>query len=113
MAEMNDTFNAIFSLAKDGRDIRDEGLPPEEFAAHLLVAESVLDQIADEVKAGKKSIKDYRELTGETLNKARRNPNATLDEFAEPEMPRGTNLDNFATEEANQQPQDSAEEVAT
>lgn len=113
MAEMNDTFNAIFSLAKDGRDIRDEGLPPEEFAAHLLMAESVLDQIAEKVKAGKKSIKDYRELIGETLNEARRNPNATLDQFAEPEMPRSTGLDNFATEEPHQPEQDSAEEATT
>jgi len=113
MAEMNDTFNAIFSLAKDGRDIRDEGLPPEEFAAHLLMAESVLDQIAEKVKAGKKSIKDYRELTGETLNEARRNPNATLDKFAEPEMHRSTGLDNFATEEPHQPAPDSAEEATT
>jgi len=77
------------------------------------MAESVLDQIADEVKAGKKNIKDYRELTGETLNEARRNPNATLDQFAEPEMPRSTGLDQFAIEEHPQPEQDNAGEATT
>ncbi len=113
MTEVNDRFNAIFSLAKDGMGIRDEGLGPEAFAASLLMAESVLDQIADEVKDGKKKIKEYRDLVGETLNDARRNPNATLDEFAEPEMPRSTGLDNFAIEAPQQQPQANEEEAAT
>jgi len=95
MGEVNDKFKEIYFLAKDGMDILDEGLEPGAMAAQVLMAQAVLEQINNAVKEGKKTLTTYASIVGEGLNDARRNPNATLDEFAQQDIPSSTNLGDF------------------
>lgn len=92
MGVINEAFHEILILAKDGMDIREEGLSTTEYAGSLVAAEKVFGEIKKALKEGSKSLSSEKEAIGELLNDMRRNPNMSLEEFSDPEIPKSCEI---------------------
>ena len=84
MGDIAEIFHSILILAKDGMNIRDEGLSIEEYSSSLLAAEDILEEIKSELKNSTTELKAQKISIGKSVNEQRRNPNKSLEEFQEP-----------------------------
>lgn len=81
MGDIAEIFHNILILAKDGMNIRDEGLSIEEYSSSLLAAEAILEEIKVELKNSSAEMKNQKAAIGNSVNEQRRNPNKSLEEF--------------------------------
>lgn len=98
MGEITEIFHEILILAKDGMNIRDEGLSIEEYSSSLLAAENILGELKTALKNGNVSLNVQKDSIGQSINEHRRNPNKSLEEFKD-DPPKSCNLDDNSEEQ--------------
>jgi len=114
MGSINDKFKDLYFLAKDGMDVLDEGVEPETLACNLLVLGKICEKSLDTLKSLKKQIAESNSSVAEVLDEKRKNPNASLTDFADgsSDMPRNTDLSSFAEgEDEHQEEGDDSSQI--